>query len=69
MAKIDTMQLENSLRGIKYPVTRDELISHLEQNGINEQVRQAVKQLPNQHYRSLNEVNKALESVTGNVRG
>ncbi len=65
MAKIDMAQLESALRGIKYPVTRDELIRHLEQNGGDEQLRQAIRQLPNQHYRSINEVSKALESVAG----
>jgi hypothetical protein len=68
MAKIDTMQLENALRGLVYPLTKDELIDQLGQQGLNEQVRMTIQQLPNHHFRSAGEVMKAIGSLSTNSR-
>ncbi len=66
MPKIDSMQLENALKGIQYPVSKEQLIQHLIQHNANEQIRQAARQLPEQQFRSVNDVTRAFESV--NVR-
>lgn len=68
MAKIDIMQLENVLRGLKYPITKDELIEHVEQQGLDEQVRTAIHQLPNHHFRSAGEITKAIGALSTNSR-
>jgi hypothetical protein len=63
-------QIENALRNVRYPVTRETLIAQLEQQQINEQTRNALRQLPNQHYRSANEIMRALDSAQqqGNIQ-
>jgi Protein of unknown function (DUF2795) len=68
MAKVDTTQLENALRGLKYPIARDELIEHVEDQGLDEQLCMAVRQLPNQHFRSAGEVSKAIGLVGDKTR-
>jgi hypothetical protein len=64
MAKFDTTQLENALRGLKYPITRDELIAHVEEQGLDERLCAAIRQLPNHHFRSAGEVSKAIGLVS-----
>ncbi|MBA2679669.1 MAG: DUF2795 domain-containing protein [Ktedonobacteraceae bacterium] len=68
MAKIDTMQLENALRDLEYPITKDELVEKLEQHGLNEQARMAVQQLPNHQFRSVGEIMKAVGAFSANSR-
>ncbi|GAC1363239.1 MAG: hypothetical protein NVSMB44_19990 [Ktedonobacteraceae bacterium] len=68
VTKIDTIQLENALRGLKYPVTRDKLISHVEEQDLEEQIRAAIHELPNHHYRSAGEVTKAIGALGNATR-
>ncbi len=68
MAKIDTMQLENALRGLKYPVTKEELLAHAERHELDEQIRAAMNQLPNHHFRSAGEITKAIGAFSNNPR-
>ncbi len=68
MAKINTMQLENALRGLKYPITKDELIAHAEEQGLDEPIRTAMNQLPNHHFRSAGEITKAIGALSSSSR-
>ncbi|GCE10742.1 DUF2795 domain-containing protein [Tengunoibacter tsumagoiensis] len=60
MAKINAVHLESMLKGIKFPVRKEELIEQAEAHGADEQVMQALHQLPNHHFRTAMEVSKAL---------
>jgi hypothetical protein len=68
MAKANPMQLENILKNIKFPVNKETLIEQAEQQNIDEQCRQALRQLPNQHFRSAHEVTRALNSQQGHTQ-
>jgi hypothetical protein len=68
MAKANPVQLETILKNIQYPVNKDTLIEQAEQQGIDEQNCQTLRQLPNQHYRSAHEVIRALGSQQGNAQ-
>ncbi len=67
MTKIDTTLLENALRGLKYPITRDELIAHVEEQGLDEPILVTVRRLPNHHFRSAGEITKAMGLVNNNA--
>jgi len=69
MASINSAQLENQLRGVNYPVSKAELVRHVERNGADESVRMAISNLPNQSYDSLAAINRAISAAQqGNVR-
>ena len=60
MVKVDTTQLENTLRGLKYPISKDELVERVESQGQDEQLCAAMRQLPDHYFRSAGEVSKAI---------
>ncbi|GCF06902.1 DUF2795 domain-containing protein [Dictyobacter arantiisoli] len=68
MAKADSMNIESYLKDMKYPANREEIVKHAQQQGGDDQMCSMLRQLPNQHYRSVNEVSKALGNISGGNR-
>ncbi|GCE31084.1 hypothetical protein KDA_65680 [Dictyobacter alpinus] len=60
MTKADSTNIDTYLKGVKFPAQREELVNHARKQGANEQVCRQLSQLPNVHYRSINEVNRDL---------
>lgn len=60
MAKVNPVQLQKDLKGIDYPVSKQDLIKHAQQQGADENVRSTLEQLPEQQYESPTEVSKAI---------
>lgn len=63
MTQVNSTQLENQLKGVNYPISKAELVKHLERSGADENVRAAVSSLPNQTYDSLAAINRAISAV------
>ena len=69
MASMNPAELENQLRGINYPVSKAELVKHIERNGADESICAAISCLPNQTYDSFAAVNRAISAMQqGNMR-
>lgn len=69
MTQVNSAQLENQLKGVNYPISKAELVKHLERSGADENVRATVSSLPNQTYDSLAAINRAISAMQqGNVR-
>jgi Protein of unknown function (DUF2795) len=69
MATLNPAQVEKHLKGVNYPVNKAELVKHMERNGADESVREAISSLPNQSYDSPAAVNRAISALQGNQGG
>lgn len=66
MATIDSLNLEKNLKDMEFPAKREEIIAYARQQGANEQVCNALRQLSaQQQYNSMSEITKALNSNAG----
>jgi hypothetical protein len=63
MASLNPAQLERHLKGVNYPVSKAELVKHVERNGADESVCAAISNLPNQTYDSSAAVNRAISAM------
>ena len=60
MAKVNPIELQKLLKGVDYPVSKQDLLKHLEQQGAAEQVRSTLEQLPDQQFQTPADVSKAV---------
>lgn len=60
MMRVNTVQLQNSLNEVSYPLSKQDLIRYAEEKGIDEKVLRALKQLPSKEYKTLADVSKAI---------
>ena len=65
MATLNPAQVEKHLKGVNYPINKAELVKHVERNGADESVREAISSLPNQSYDSPIAVNRAISALQG----
>ncbi len=63
MAHINPIQVEKLLKGLDYPVSKQDLIKYAEQHGADENARQALNQLPDQTFESPVGVSKAIGAI------
>ena len=63
MEKASPKDVEKCLKGIDYPVNKNELLRHAEEHGADERVRKTLERMPEQTYNSPVEVNKAIGEV------
>ena len=63
MASMNPAQLENQLKGVIYPVSKAELMKHVERNGADENIRMAISSLPNQTYDSFVAVSRTMSAM------
>ena len=60
MAKVNPIQIQKDLKGVDYPVSKQDLIQHAQQQGADENVRSMLEQIPERQYESPTEVSKAI---------
>ncbi len=63
MAKVNPIQLQKHLKGVDYPVSKEELIKHAQQQGADENAMSALQQLPEQEYQTPTDVSQAVSSI------
>lgn len=63
MAKVNPIELQKHLKGVDYPVDKETLIKHAEQNGADKEALSVLKQLPDDEYETPAAVNKAVGDV------
>jgi hypothetical protein len=57
---VNPIQLQKYLKGVNYPVSKDELIKQAEQNGADQNVLDTLKQLPDKQFEGPSGVSKAI---------
>jgi hypothetical protein len=60
MAHVSPVVVEKSLKGMHYPAKKRDLIKHAQQQGAEEEVVEALKDLPAQDFHSPIDVSKAI---------
>ena len=55
------IEVQESLKGIDYPVQKNELIQHAKKHGANEEVMEILESLPDKEYTSPIEVSKEFQ--------
>lgn len=63
MAQVNPIQVQKFLKGIDYPVQKRDLIKQAEANGADDNVRQALQQMPGERFNSPNDVSEALSKL------
>lgn len=63
MAKVNPIEVQKHLKGIDYPVNKENLIKHAEQNGADEELRSRLEELPEDEYETPTDVNKAIGQI------
>ncbi|MGE5658668.1 MAG: DUF2795 domain-containing protein [Actinomycetota bacterium] len=60
MAKVNPIQIQKDLKGVDYPVSKQDLVKHAQQQGANQDVQSVLEQLPDRQYDTPAEVSKAI---------
>ncbi|NJO72814.1 MAG: DUF2795 domain-containing protein [Leptolyngbyaceae cyanobacterium RM1_406_9] len=63
MASVNPIQLQKHLKGIDYPVNKENLIKHAKEHGADENVISVLDQLPDKEFETPADVNKAVGKV------
>lgn len=60
MAKANPIEIQKHLKGMDYPASKKEIIDHAGKQGIAEDLKQVLEQLPEDDYETPAEVSKAI---------
>ncbi|NEQ29127.1 MAG: DUF2795 domain-containing protein [Microcoleus sp. SIO2G3] len=60
MAKVNPIELQKHLKGLDYPASKEDVISHAEKNGADKNIKWILEQLPDEEYETPTDVNKAV---------
>jgi hypothetical protein len=60
MAKINPIELQKSLKGVDYPANKDDVVKAAEQNGADEDILEALRNLSDNTFEKPTDVSKAL---------
>ncbi len=63
MAKVNPIQVQKFLKGVDYPVSKQDLIKRVEKEGADENVRSVIEQLPDEKYQTPADVSKAIGKI------
>lgn len=60
MADVNPIELQKHLGGVDYPASKDDLVKAAEQQGADDEVLEALRNLPDQEYDAPTAVTKAV---------
>jgi hypothetical protein len=60
--KVNPIQLQKSLKGAKYPASKQDLLKAAQENKAEEGIRKALETLPDESFARPSDVSKALRS-------
>jgi hypothetical protein len=63
MAKANPIEIQKHLKGIDYPASKEEIIQHAEENGIDDDLRSLLEELPEDEYETPTDVSKAIGQI------
>lgn len=65
MAKVNPIQLQKALKGVKYPAHKGDLEKAAQANGADDNIRSALKSLKDEQFNRPSDVSKALRGDEG----
>lgn len=63
MAKVNPIDLQKHLKGLDYPASKDDVISHAEKNGADKEMKSILEQLPDEEFEAPTDVSKAVSEI------
>ncbi len=63
MPKINPIQLEKFLKGVNYPISKDDLVKYAKQHGADENASAMLEKLPERTYDGPTGVSKAVGEI------
>jgi hypothetical protein len=63
MAKVNPIQVQKFLKGVNYPVSKQDLVKHLKQEGADEDVQSTLERLPDETYDSPTDLSEAIGRI------
>jgi hypothetical protein len=63
MARVNPIEVQKHLKGIDYPVGKEDLIKHAQQNGADEDLQSMLEELPDEEYETAADVSKAIGQI------
>lgn len=63
MGNVNPVQVEKFLRGVNYPISKQDLIKHAQQQGADQSVRSTLEKLPDKKYNSPVDVSEAIGKI------
>ncbi len=61
MAKVNPIQLQKSLKGVKYPARKADLLRASKDNKADDNIRSALEKLPDEEFNRPSDVSKAIQ--------
>lgn len=63
MARINPIEVQKHLKGIDYPVDKENLIKHAQAHGADEQLQALLQELPEDEFETPADVSKAIGQI------
>jgi hypothetical protein len=63
MAKANPIQIQKYLKGMHYPASKDEVVSHAKEHDADKESMDVLNQLPEKDYETAADVSKAIGQV------
>lgn len=63
MAKVNPIQAQKYLKGIDYPVTKEDLLEHAKREGADEELCRTLEQMPGEQFDTPADVSKAIGQI------
>jgi hypothetical protein len=63
MAKVNPIQLQKALKGVKYPADKKALLTAAKGNKCDDNIRSTIEKLPEQEYGRPSDVSKAVREM------
>lgn len=63
MAKANPIEIQKHLKGLDYPASKEEILQHAQQQGVEDQIYSLLEQLPDQQYEKPTDVNHEIGEI------
>ncbi|MBE9179239.1 DUF2795 domain-containing protein [Oculatella sp. LEGE 06141] len=63
MAKANPIQIQKFLKGISYPASKEDVVSHAKEQGADKEVLNTLQQMPDDEFETSADVSKAIGAV------
>ncbi len=63
MVKINPIEVQQALKGVDYPATKEDLVNTAQNQGASQEIRSALDKLPNKTFDTPADVNEAIGDV------
>jgi hypothetical protein len=63
MARVNPIEVQKHLKGIDYPVKKEDLIKHAQKNGADQELQSILEELPRDEFQTPADVNKAIGQI------